>query len=287
MVKNILKTSVFAAAAAVLVAPSVFASSVNVNPLTDKRWKVATEATGAAAQLVSTDPGYTDKYGKEVLQLTTSKSDIDSAVEVKNLTNNLTLGHVNTLSYDAQPLQGNSPQAGSTTRNPGSDAALRTAIDTDNDGLADTTIVYEPYLSDNNQNNEPVVADQWATWDVTSGYVWLTEAVGSLPKGNAGANLVKFTDVQTAFPDAKVLSVGVSAGSYNPDAKFNVDLLTINDTVYNFEKTASSVSTPSSKDDCKKDGFKKFKDADGKPMFKNQGQCVSSVAKTHHDARKS
>lgn len=39
------------------------------------------------------------------------------------------------------------------------------------------------------------------------------------------------------------------------------------------------VPTPVSKDDCKKGGWQEFTDADGQP-FRNQGQCVSYVART-------
>lgn len=46
------------------------------------------------------------------------------------------------------------------------------------------------------------------------------------------------------------------------------DNVRVNDTVYDFEQVM-----PTSKDECKKDGWKNF---DG--MFKNQGDCVSFVA---------
>ena len=41
---------------------------------------------------------------------------------------------------------------------------------------------------------------------------------------------------------------------------------------------ATSVTSPTDKDECKKDGWKTFKNADGSLMFKNQGDCVSFVA---------
>ena len=50
-----------------------------------------------------------------------------------------------------------------------------------------------------------------------------------------------------------------------------------------FEKEAAlppppPPSTPTSKEQCKKDGWKDFKDENGNPLFKNQGDCVSFVA---------
>jgi hypothetical protein len=41
---------------------------------------------------------------------------------------------------------------------------------------------------------------------------------------------------------------------------------------------ATSVTSPTDKDECKDNGWKTFKNADGSPMFKNQGDCVSFVA---------
>jgi hypothetical protein len=41
-----------------------------------------------------------------------------------------------------------------------------------------------------------------------------------------------------------------------------------------------TVSVPTSKDQCKKDGWKNYG-----PMFKNQGQCVSFVEHENHALR--
>jgi hypothetical protein len=35
---------------------------------------------------------------------------------------------------------------------------------------------------------------------------------------------------------------------------------------------------PTTKDHCKKGGWQQYRDRDGKPLFKNQGDCVSFVA---------
>jgi CARDB len=40
---------------------------------------------------------------------------------------------------------------------------------------------------------------------------------------------------------------------------------------------------PKTKDDCKNSGWRKFKDESGKPLFKNQGQCIKHV---NHENKK-
>jgi hypothetical protein len=45
-----------------------------------------------------------------------------------------------------------------------------------------------------------------------------------------------------------------------------------------YDFAAQAEYFPTSKDECKKDGWKDFKDAEGEQLFKNQGDCVSYVA---------
>jgi len=54
-----------------------------------------------------------------------------------------------------------------------------------------------------------------------------------------------------------------------------VKSITVNGDTYS---VTTSVTSPADKDQCKKDGWTTFKNADGSPMFKNQGDCVSFVA---------
>jgi len=54
-----------------------------------------------------------------------------------------------------------------------------------------------------------------------------------------------------------------------------VKSLTINGDTYS---VTTAVTSPADKDQCKQDGWKAFKNTDGSPTFKNQGDCVSFVA---------
>ena len=65
----------------------------------------------------------------------------------------------------------------------------------------------------------------------------------------------------------------INQGSGNPGIDANVDAVTLgasgDSTIYDFEPN----SAPASKDACKNGGWTSFH-----PAFRNQGDCVSSVA---------
>lgn len=85
-----------------------------------------------------------------------------------------------------------------------------------------------------------------------------------------------------ATPDAVVGGgVGINQGSGNPGLVSNVDAFTFDETTYDFERIrdldgdgTADTPPPTSKDQCKNDGYKAFNN----PSFKNQGDCVSYVA---------
>jgi hypothetical protein len=128
-----------------------------------------------------------------------------------------------------------------------------------------TTLVYEPYW------NGTVLPAQWQQWDVDSGLFWSSRTVAdgtcALVAGAGGPPLYSLAQVKTLCPNAVVLGIGVNVGTFNPGYTVAVDGVTFNDTTYNFEIGRR----PSSKDQCKKDGWREFND----PAFKNQGDCVS------------
>ena len=91
--------------------------------------------------------------------------------------------------------------------------------------------------------------------------------VGGTPGGPAGYTIGQ---VQTMCPSALVIGFGVNIGSNNPGYVVRTDGFDFNGTTYDFQLT----NTPTSKDQCKKDGFVNLTDAQGN-AFRNQGQCVS------------
>jgi hypothetical protein len=142
------------------------------------------------------------------------------------------------------------------------------------DGLGFTTLVYEPY---NNFGNAAVLSNTWQAWDVNAGTLWSSRNVaaenvnGGLVAGGGGAPFYSVADVQAKYPNAVVIGFGVNVGSNNPNWDTRADGVVFNDTTYDFEVTPYVASN---KDECKNGGWMNFQTG-----YKNQGQCVSSVAK--------
>jgi hypothetical protein len=137
------------------------------------------------------------------------------------------------------------------------------------------TLVWEPVYVD----GESLDADVWLTRSpaaIASGG-WWTPAKGTDPPlvtgqpGPLGFNsfTASWADVQSAraLAGATVLGIGVNQGGGNQGLASEVDLLRVNDTVYDFE----SARTPVAKADCKGNNWTTFNE----PTFRNQGECVS------------
>ena len=151
-----------------------------------------------------------------------------------------------------------------------------------------TTLVWEPvYAFGTTANsNNPIVNDTWQTWNAlaqtntsyTGGW-WSTRVIPGVPQ--AFSSFVSLAEIQTANPNAAILSFGVNVG-HGPTGTFsgNADALTLGlngtTTIYNFEHAV----TLAGQDQCKDGGWM----TSTSPTFKNQGDCVSFLApdsKTH------
>ncbi len=84
---------------------------------------------------------------------------------------------------------------------------------------------------------------------------------------------MNLTDAKVQAPQGVVTEYGVFQGTYNPSYITYLDSVTFNSTTFDFE-LQESLTTPTNKDQCKKDGWKTFNN----PTFKNQGDCVSFIA---------
>ena len=169
------------------------------------------------------------------------------------------LSDVDSISYSTYRDEGSAQQV----------AALNLVIDFNGPAVDGgfSTLVFEPVY---NTNQGPVVSDQWQTWTATgSGNWWSTRAINGQCAGATAPCDKTWDEIVANNPDATVLGgTGVNQGSGNPGLTTNVDAFTFDETTYDFERTVA----PSSKDDCKNGGWQRFND----PVFKNQGDCVSS-----------
>jgi hypothetical protein len=241
-------------------AASAAATTVVVTPTIEHGWS-------ATAPLADTRPGgavnfindATAPAGGGALQLTTNN--LNSAKAQYMHAAGIPLSAVTELSYYTKQ---------NSASYFGGDASYQLPI-LGNGTSGFTTLVYEPYQGG---SVIPVIPGIWQRWDVYGGLFWSSKDVicsnGTLSAGYGGAPFYSLAEVKAKCPAAVVVAYGVDIGSYNPSYNVETDLFNFNGTTYNFELT----NKPSSKDECKKDGWMNLTDQNGQP-FKNQGQCVS------------
>lgn len=132
-------------------------------------------------------------------------------------------------------------------------------VDFDDDGSADGILVGEP----------GVYGDDWWLNDAAEQFV--KDRAPSHSGGSGSANHGTLDQWREAFPDANVMAFGFSLGSgVKGDGILNA---------INFANTRYTFATHvvlTSKDECKNGGW----ETSTKPVFRNQGDCVSSFAST-------
>lgn len=130
-------------------------------------------------------------------------------------------------------------------------------VDFDGNGARDGILIGEP----------GVYGNDW--WLNNAAAQFVKDGAPSHTGGSGSANHGTLDQWRSAFPDAEVLAFGFSLGSgVKGDGILNA---------INFAGTRYTFSVPvilKSKDECKQDGWK----TSTAPVFKNQGECVSSFA---------
>ncbi|MCC2630712.1 MAG: hypothetical protein K0S38_521 [Candidatus Paceibacter sp.] len=231
------------------------ATTVVVTPSNTQGWSTADTRPGGAVNYVA---DATSPYPDGALQLTT---DLTTTAKAQYLHEaSTTLASVTELSYYTKQVSG--PVH--------ADPSYQLLVDLNGAAAGGfTTFVYEPY------QNGVVVPGTWQQWDVDAGQMWssrsFSEGTCTVVAGGGGAPFYTLAGLQATCPDAVVVGFGVNIGSNNPGYDVYTDGVTFNGTTYNFELVQPG---PTSKDQCKDGGWQTFTD----PAFKNQGQCVSSVA---------
>lgn len=129
-------------------------------------------------------------------------------------------------------------------------------VDFDADGSADGILV-----------GEPVYDGDW--WLNNAAKEFAKKGAPSHTGGSGSENHGTLDQWRAAFPDAVVTAFGFSLGSgVKGDGVINA--IDFAGTKYTFAKTVELKA----KDQCKKNGW----ETSTKPIFKNQGECVSSLA---------
>lgn len=156
-------------------------------------------------------------------------------------------------------------------------AALNLQVDIDGDGnplTGFTTLVFEPVY---NTDQGAVESGTWQTWDGYKGgdaIWWSSNAIPGAPNRDT---FVSWNTLVAANPNAVILGAGINQGSGNPVLTTAVDKFTVGHSgesvTYDFQRVAPKPVSALSKDECKNGGWKNFQ-----TQYKNQGDCVSSVA---------
>ncbi len=139
----------------------------------------------------------------------------------------------------------------------------------DKDGNATTQdgfyAIYEPAYNDTGSEDYNI----WNKWDITAeSNFWYATAYE--PKPDGAVNYTSLNSALANHPNATISAVVLNIGTGNAGWSMLVDSVVTPENEYDFEPTMS----PDSKDSCKDGKWTTFNN----PTFKNQGQCVSSVA---------
>ena len=254
------------------------------------KWCTQTRGGG----VINVAPSEMPKSGPGSLYLSTP--DTNPAVSDKaNTLNSALAGQalstLTTLAYESYVI---TPGTANAQQAPAINIQVDTNGTTAPGGFA--TLVWEPLYSAQNGDGVAVTPEVWQSWTPSSKSGWWSPANkdpndltgrAEAPAGTVGTlgfrqYTATFAEVKAALPSSTVIGrVGVNQGGGNPGLSSNVDLLQVNNTVYDFELDANhdgipDTLAPTNKDQCKDDGWKAFNN----PTFKNQGDCVSYVARS-------
>jgi hypothetical protein len=203
----------------------------------------------------------TSPLPKGALQLDTPNT--ADEVQIDRSLKPTAINDVTNMSYSAKRV------AGANYASP----AYIVGVDTDNDDSADIYAWYEPVYNVSANTN----FNKWQTFnlDSTTTKFWSFTAIDNNGHGGAnGSNFFTLKDVENADSNAKIVELTLNTGSGTPGWSVRTDNVTFNDSTWDFEQT----NVPSNKNDCKNGGYANYTDTKG-TAFKNQGDCVSFVAK--------
>ncbi len=267
MKKKLLKYVAAASSMAVLLFPNAAAAAtVVVNPNNMQGWSFVNDnGAGGSGSMVS-GPA-TPPLGQGSAQLEVP-APTDGYALAKAAYQGLDLASITSLQYSTYRSSGGPALA----------IALQFNIDadsTDGNTAFQGRLVYEPY------HTQTVQTGVWQTWNTLNdaagtgtGNWWFSNGALATATGCSQANPCTWAEVLAARPNAEVHStlgaVVLKAGSGWTGFVGNVDALKINSDTYDFEPL---VGPPTSKDQCKKEGYKRFNN----PSFRNQGECIAYV----------
>lgn len=262
---------VLAATSVVVVTPSDLEDS-KIEAMTNSSWFIYNDETDTIDNTLATFV-----VGPETPPLGEDSVEISvSGTERVNLAtyqfSNTPLADISTLSYNT--YNASAGNAGSVNRS----GYLQFNVDFDGSDTWQRRMLFLP------SDNGVVVQDEWQAWDTINNGDALWRYSGPTWPGTviSGTTPRTWNDILASYPGVSVREtdafMGIRVGEpYADGYTENLDAFTFGtadgETTFDFEL----VRGPMTKEECRNGGYLSFVNADGNP-FKNQGQCVSSVA---------
>lgn len=201
------------------------AAAATVTPTTLGGW-VSAVNDGATNSFVvdGTAPSGTGALQIKTANNNNSRARFSKSVDVK-------LSDVTDISFVSKLISG---PAGS------ANASFRLGIDNDGNGTQDQSVVYETYYNFDatNTSNDGT----WQTWNVKDGKFW-----GSWNGGGAYATNTLLGAIPGITANARITSISLGMGTYNPNWTALVDSVGFNGDTYSFDPAPYTPTAPPTK----------------------------------------
>jgi len=218
----VIALSGFAIAVPALFEQSVHAlNTVSVTPNSHSPWTTDSTTSGGAVSFVSDGSA---PLGNGALLLTTDSTTASKA-QYTQYFSPVPLSSVNTLSYSTKQNSA-SFSAG--------DPAYQLYVWVNGTSGFDT-FTYEPYV---NQGNSAVHQGEWQSWNVAAGSFYSSHdftGTGGSVVTSQGSSVYTLAQLQSYFPNAVVIGIGINVGSNNPSYNVEADAMNFNGTTYDFD----------------------------------------------------
>lgn len=190
-------------------------------------WSASNTSGGASSYVSDT----TAPYGNGALQMTTpSGNNASKAIRTKALSPNVNLSDIAELSYWTKQV---------TANNPTQTISLQLTVNGLTGTSSSTTLVFEPYwnVAGHAGTSQNLPNGVWQQWNVKNSVFWSTKtyATAGLVNGAGGPPFYTLAQVIANNPNAKVTSIIVNIGTYNPGNVSLTDGVSLNGVVYDFE----------------------------------------------------
>lgn len=178
-------------------------------------------------------------YGVGALEMKTVNDNNSKVQRVKSISPNVQLSDITELSYWTKQVSAGKPT---------DTASIQLTVNGLTGTSASTTLVFEPYwnVAGHVGTSQNLPSGVWQQWNAKDGVFWSTKTYASagLTNGAGGPPFYTLQQVIDNNPNAKVTSLVLNLGTYNPANTSYVDGVNFNGVVYDFEPAPYVPTTP-------------------------------------------